>query len=540
MALRASASLLAVSVLTGLLLPTPTSAHDLEIVIESWVRVGRVQSGQVELLLAIKQTNIDWLQQKLWSVSYPDSPGYGQYLNFDEIAEHVHGKPESVLVVLDTFAGVGVGEGNFRFTIGRDFAVVVAPIPAVEELFSAEFFLFEHVEDPDYKIVKSISYKLPQSLLGHVDFVSGISNFPRRNRVSPRRHETFNSTRLGTDPDSIARDYNISYTASNPQTTQAVASFLKQYFSPSDLEKFQDENGIPSQPIAKTEGENDPSNPGIEADLDVEYITAIGRNVTTWFVSVSRTANKGQEDFLYWISQQINDTSSPWVHSVSYGDYEMSIPVDYQNRTDIEFMKFGVSGRTILVASGDEGVHCRKNRYIPEWPTCSPYVTSVGGTTSLSEVWVDGGGGFSDTFPMPDYQKEVVEAYLKSGKAPPTKYFNSSGRAYPDVSAFAVDFAIVFQGEGGAVDGTSCATPTFAGVVSCLNDVRLNNGKSTLGFLNPLLYQTLQGKGFFDITKGSNSGGRSCPGFDAVPGWDPASGWGSPNFGELSELVLKI
>ena len=116
------------------------------------------------------------------------------------------------------------------------------------------------------------------------------------------------------------------------------------------------------------------------------------RDVTTWFISISRTANKGQEDFLYWIMQQVNDTESPWVHSVSYGDYEVSIPTDYQVRTDNEFMKFGISGRSIMVASGDEGVHCRKNKYIPEWPTCSPYVTSVGGTTSLSEVWVDGGG----------------------------------------------------------------------------------------------------------------------------------------------------
>lgn len=520
--------------------PAVVAAHQREIVHESWSRVGRVRSGHVELLLAVRQTNVDWLERKLWAVSYPDSPEYGRYVNFDGIAEVVHGRSESVSALLEAFARVGVGEEKFDFTLGRDFAVVVAPVSAVEELFSAKFYLFEHIKDPDYKIVKSLSYELPEALEDHLDFVSGISNFPRQNRVSPHRHQGFTSTKLGTDPDSIAKDYNISYIASNQQNSQAVASFLKQYFTPSDLSRFQDQYNIHSNPIAKTEGENNPNEPGIEAELDVEYITATGRNVTTWFVSTSRTANKGQEDFLYWITQQVNDTSSPWIHSVSYGDYEMSIPTDYQNRTDIEFMKFGVSGRSIMVASGDEGVHCKKGKYIPEWPTCSPYVTSVGGTTSLDEVWSDGGGGFSNTFPMPDYQREVVEAYLKSGKTPPTKYFNTSGRAYPDVSAFAVDFVIVYAGSGTVVDGTSCATPTFAGVVSCLNDVRLNNRKSTLGFLNPLLYQTLQGKGFFDITKGSNRGGGVCPGFEAIEGWDPASGWGSPNFGLLSELILNL
>ena len=37
------------------------------------------------------------------------------------------------------------------------------------------------------------------------------------------------------------------------------------------------------------------------------------------------------------------------------------------------------------------------------------------------------------------------------------------------------------------VAGTSCASPTFSGVVSLLNDIRLSKGLSTLGFLNPFL-----------------------------------------------------
>lgn len=512
-------------------------AREREIEQESWIRIGRVESGDIELLLAIKQTNVEWLEQKLWSVSYPDSPDYGKHLNFDKIAEVVHGKPESVEATLKAFAAVGVREEQFDFTLGRDFAVVVAPFEAVEKLFSAEFYMYEQLKDPNCKIARSLRHDIPEVLSGHLDFVSGISNFPRPNHVVPHAHRRGG---VGTDPNSIARNYNMTYISSNRQNSQAVAGFLKQYFNPDDLYLFQQRYSLPPIPISRVEGHNDPKDPGLEAELDVEYITATGRNVTTWFISISRTANKNQEDFLYWIMQQVNNTQSPWVHSVSYGDYEVSIPTEYQNRSDIEFMKFGVSGRSIFVASGDEGVHCRKNKYVPEWPTCSPYVTSVGGTISLTEVWSDGGGGFSNTFPIPEYQKEVVEKYLQSGKAPPAKYFNASGRAYPDVSAFAVDFNIIYTGETILVDGTSCATPTFAGIVSSLNDVRLNTGKSTLGFINPLLYQKLQGDGFFDITKGSNNGMGGCPGFDAIPGWDPASGWGSPNFGLLRDLILEL
>ena len=37
------------------------------------------------------------------------------------------------------------------------------------------------------------------------------------------------------------------------------------------------------------------------------------------------------------------------------------------------------------------------------------------------------------------------------------------------------------------VAGTSCAAPTFSGVISLVNDRRLAAGKSSLGFLNPFL-----------------------------------------------------
>ena len=74
-----------------------------------------------------------------------------------------------------------------------------------------------------------------------------------------------------------------------------------------------------------------------------------------------------------------------------------------------------------------------------------------------------------------------------------------------------------------------------------LNDVRLNAGKKPLGFLNPLLYKTLHGRGFLDVMNGTNSWGiDDCPGFKANVGWDPASGWGSPDFGILKQIVQDL
>jgi len=505
-----------------------------------WVKTERPDSDcELEVTFAIKRTNPGWLKDKLRAVSYPDSPEYGNYMNFDEIAKYVHGNPESVQALVSTLGHAGIRHDKIDFTIGQDFAIVKIPVQTAEQLFSADFYIFQHKEQTEQKVIKTDSYTIPNTLQGHIDFVSGIAEFPRPNIIFPRKSTSTNS--LGVTPKSIETDYNISdYVSTEPNNSQAIASFLKQYFNPTDLETFQMEFDVPKNPIAKIVGENIADKPGVEAELDVQYITATGRKVTTWFVSTSTYANKGQEDFLSWIIGQVNDTTSPWVHSVSYGDYENSIPTDYQDRCDSEFMKFGISGRTILIATGDEGVHCKRQKFVPMWPTCSPYVTAVGGTASLTKVWQFGGGGFSNTYNMPDYQKEAVQAYLSSGKAPPTSYFNISGRAYPDISAFSTNYQVVIDALPQPVDGTSCSTPTSAGIVAILNDVRMKNGKKTLGFLNPLLY-SLKGKGFIDITSGKNSGGGafSCPGFQATAGWDPASGWGSPNFGLLKDLVVQ-
>lgn len=103
--------------------------------------------------------------------------------------------------------------------------------------------------------------------------------------------------------------------------------------------------------------------------------------------------------------------------------------------------------------------------------------------------------------------------------------------------------------------GTSAASPVFAGIVGLLNDARLRAGKSTLGFLNPLMYSILA-EGFTDIIAGSSIGcnginpqtGKPVPGGGIIPyahwnataGWDPVTGLGVPDFMKLKELVLSL
>ncbi|KJE97903.1 growth-inhibiting protein 1, variant [Capsaspora owczarzaki ATCC 30864] len=464
-------------------------------------------------------------------------------MTVEEMAKFVDGEPDAVNNVVTSLILRNVA---YRMPAANNYVIVdKMPLAVASELFMCNFHLFE--SEKGNRIIKTLEYTLDSDIADAVDFVLGLDNFPstsaRKTVISSaRRAATSDDAPLTVSPSSINIAYNLSnYMATNPATTQAVASFLSQYFTPSDLSTFQSRYSVPLNPIRQIVGGNDPSNPGMEATLDVEYITATGRNVTTWFVFESSLVNEGQEDFLKYLIGQLNTTNTPLVHSISYGDIADTIPEDYKARVSIEFQKFGVIGRTIAIAAGDNGVRCENNVFSPEWPTSDPNVLSIGGTIAsgnTEHVWADGGGGFSNTFARPSYQSDAVAKYLSSGVAPATSFFNSSSRAYPDIAAFAMGFEVFFDGAPATVGGTSAATPTWAGILSLLNDVRLNKGLPSLGFFNPLLYQlaTQHPEAFHDITVGSNPFG-SCPGFQATTGWDPASGWGTPNFGVLAALL---
>lgn len=148
-------------------------------------------------------------------------------------------------------------------------------------------------------------------------------------------------------------------------------------------------------------------------------------------------------------------------------------------------------------------------------------MTSVGSTQGINPETAAAftSGGFSNIFAQPDYQKDAVAGYLKTLGNTNQGLFNSSGRAFPDVSTQGVQFAINVGGKFQGVDGTSASSPTFAAIVSLLNDARLNKGQASLGFLNPLLYSK-GAAALNDITKGSNPG-CGTQGFPAVTGWDP-------------------
>jgi len=187
----------------------------------------------------------------------------------------------------------------------------------------------------------------------------------------------------------------------------------------------------------------------------------------------------------------------------------------------------------------DNGADC----FFPQWPAASPYVTSVGGTKSYPgrPEQVDGlsSGGFSircrDLLGKRLWLTLICKTLMQICPTPKStgqQVVVSLTLLHSQKTTVTLDL-IPYP-----VSGTSCASPTVAGIISLLNDLRLQDGKPPLGFINPLLYSQLASS-LTDIVTGSNPGCDS-KGFPAKAGWDPATGLGTPNYDKMAAVVQSM
>ena len=254
------------------------------------------------------------------------------------------------------------------------------------------------------------------------------------------------------------------------------------------------------------------------------------------------------------------------VISTSYGYNEADLTPFYERRQCNEYMKLGLQGTTFFYSSGDNGVagngaQCigangtynagGSGKFNPSFPSTCPYVTSVGATQIVPgasvtapeqacETVIFSGGGFSNVFPLPNYQAAAVTGFLKNYPPPYTAaQYNNSGqvRAYPDISANGANYVVAVDGAFALIYGTSASAPTVGAIFTLINEARLFAGKGPVGFINPTLYAnpgTLN-----DITLGANPGCGTV-GFRAAQGWDPVTGLGTPNFPKLLARFLSL
>jgi len=574
---------LAVAVSAGPLFTRDTVPKD-------WSLGARAPAGeQVEFMLALSQRNLDVLEAKFWEVSNPRHQSYQDYMTIEQINALVAPEPRVKAQVISWLTENGVSADEI--VDYSDALEVRATVAVAEALFSTRFHVFTH--KAGNSIVRSYgTYSIPNHLHGVVEMVTGISTFPVPHLRAHRAPAGRNAGADGVSVQTISAFYKVPAltTGSHPETSQNVVEFEGQNFSPSDLQSFATKsnekiNGCDSAHII---GPNQPSQPGVEANLDIQMIAGENIEAVNWF-----WIEKGN-GWLYQFAVHFGQTQDvPMVNSISYGWWEgdqctispsecQQLGVNslgYVARVNTEFQKIGLRGVTLLSASGDSGCHgrtdesCVAKQFRPDFPGSSPFVLSVGGTMitngqplqnpppicsgqncaqSGTEVAVSfqvaeytSGGGFSNVGAMPDFQKNAVAAYLKTApNLPPASYFNQSGRAYPDVSALGNNCLVIMGGRVEPVGGTSCAAPIFGSIVSLLNQAAVAKTGKPLGYVNQLIYQMFDSDPtiFNDVTVGDNrcteSGCSSgCKGFYCAKGWDPITGVGTPNYQKMLAYI---
>ncbi|KJA22321.1 hypothetical protein HYPSUDRAFT_139376 [Hypholoma sublateritium FD-334 SS-4] len=520
----------------------------------------------LNLRLALKQTNISGLQSMLLDISTPGNALYGQTLTNEEIESFAAPAPETTSLVQEWLASNGITSKTISVT--GDWIQFSIPVSQANTLLEAQFTVFNHPETGK-QFTRTLTYSIPASLQGHIDLIHPTISFenpfglpvvaspkvltpPARRSTNLESRAVPASCNTAVTPSCLQALYGIPATLATQASNQlAVSGFIDQFANQVDLTNFLAQfrpDLAPStffllQTLDDGENPQTPADAGVEANLDIQYTVGVASGVPITFISVGNDFQDGNlEGFLDIINFLLAMDTPPQVLTTSYGQNENTISAALAVKLCNAYVTLGAKRTSILFASGDGGVagsqttRCTKS-FLPTFPSGCPFMTSVGGTTGITETAATfSSGGFSNVFAQPSYQTAAVEAYLSAlGKTNAGK-FNTSGRAFPDVSAQAENVQIVVGGETGAVAGTSCASPIFASVVSLLNDRLIAAGQPALGFLNPFLYSAVGSAALNDITTGDNPG-CGTNGFPAKAGWDPVTGLGTPNFSKLLTAV---
>lgn len=353
---------------------------------------------------------MDTLEEFVHVASNPNSPTYGKQKNREEISSLVQ-NIEAVDALLRYLSQYGVGEVVHR-SLADEYITVRGKVVDLERLFGVQLFEYHAQRPPLWRgqwaprpLVRTERYHLPEDLLPHVEGVFQLIDFPDTpNKIhlesSDSSSSAMNLAAAGgcgsgaytagyVQPCFLNELYDIRNNSGKYYGTQAIYGALEQTVSPSDLATFQQSFGLPSQSLAHNYGGhvNDSTcvkstSQCAEANLDVQYITAVAQSVPTWYYYWN-----GTETWASWLVQVASMATPPLVFSISYASYEASLSKAIIASFQREAIKLSAMGVTLVASSGDDGVAGWLVRddsslcgYNPQFPASSPYVTAVGGT----------------------------------------------------------------------------------------------------------------------------------------------------------------
>ncbi|HTP19900.1 MAG TPA: S53 family peptidase [Solirubrobacteraceae bacterium] len=396
---------------------------------------------------------------------------------------------------------------------------------------------------------------VPRDLRDAIVAVAGVNNATIESD-SAKANETDAAKAIeGMAPANVKMAYDINPLTGRRITGQGEKIALIEFgtYQQSDLDGFDQQFDLPSVTPRNVAVAGGTTNGGAsavaEADLDLEVAHEIAPAAQLLDYNAPEVTPSGADAFGAVVDQIAADGQAS-VASVSWGTCEAATPAADLRRDEQALEAAAARGITVVAASGDAGAYTcqqdngRDHRLSVSWPSSSPFVLSVGGT-SLSTTtagvyqgetaWQDtleqsgGGGGLSLDFPRPSWQ-------VGPGVA---NRFSDGKRQLPDVAADADPWSGWDTYAAGALSvagGTSAAAPFWAATTALIAQYARQHGVSRLGFVDPMLYAIAatpqRASAFHDVTKGTN---RYYP---ATKGWDFATGLGSPDVYHLAQDLV--
>jgi len=315
-------------------------------------------------------------------------------------------------------------------------------------------------------------------------------------------------------------------------------------FRPSALKSYFASIGTPLPRILVREvapaanqprGKRGTLNPDTEVYLDIEVAGSLARDATIIVYFGENTEQGWLRTLQAAILDERHDLS---VISISWGQAEQDWSSGALKEIDRLFQLAALRGITICCSSGDNGVReAPVQAFTVCFPATSPHVLACGGTQlevkprgKRSEtVWnqwrqykLASGGGFSQVFSRPSYQKT-----------------HHKQRGIPDVAANASSYTgylIEADSTRMSMGGTSAVAPLWAALIARFNEAL--GTKS--GLFTPTVYEMAAERrdALCDIVEGFNGPTRKA-GYQAKRGWDACTGLGSPR-GEAMLKWLKL
>jgi subtilase family serine protease len=525
--------------------------------------IGNVSTTQeLNLAIGLPLRDTNGLQKFLDEVYDPASTNYGHYLTPEEFAKRF-GPSESDYAAVMAFAKTN--HLKLTHTHGNRMLLDVSgSVGDIQNAFHIVLHTYTHPTEarnffaPDTE--PTVDGALP------ILDISGLSDYGKPRPKSLHQDSVTNivtpRTGSGSNGGYIGNDFRAAYFPGVTLTGagQQIGMIEFDGFYSSDITSYETAAKIPAVPIQTVllEGYNgipttgtSSGNPEVSLDIEVAMAMAPGLSKIVVFEA-------GPDGFPNDVLNAMAASNSIKSLSCSWG-----WSGGPSATTDNIFKQMAAQGQSFFSASGDSDAFTAgstsangvDNPSLNNFPSSSPYITQVGGTTlattgpggawASEKVWnwglrngsyVGSSGGISSYYPIPNWQTNI--GFAANGAS--TKFRNT-----PDV-ALTADNVYVTYGNGGigAFGGTSCAAPLWAAVAALMNEQAAAGGRASVGFINPAIYRlstnATYAATFHDITTGNNASDVSPNGFYAVTGYDLCTGLGTPAGGNLITALAGV